>query len=81
MFEGQTAEGVVKRITAQVCDVNKALVSVHKIVSNGNVVVFSQEGSYIEDPRTKEKTWLKEGGGMCMLKMWVPASGFPRQGP
>ena len=76
-FGGFTdGEGLSRRITAQVCEVNKALLSVHKLVKAGNRVVFDQDGSYIEERATEEKIWLQEQGGMYMLKMWVPAEDF-----
>eukprot|EP00973_Karenia_brevis_P060029 8352702-Karenia_brevis.AAC.1 len=69
-------EGVRRNITAQVCDVNKALLSVKKVVDAGNRVVFEDEGSYIEDRVTGERMWLEESSGMYVLKMWVPTSTF-----
>ena len=68
-FQGFTDEGMRRSLKAQVCDVNKALLSVHKLVRAGNRVVFEGEGSYIEDQTTKEKMWLREQGGVYMLKM------------
>ena len=41
-------EGISRTVTAQVCEVNKGLMSVHKLVANGNRVVFEKNGSYIE---------------------------------
>ena len=64
-------EGLQRRITAQVCDVNKPLMSVSKLVQAGNTVVFSPGGAYIED-EAQQKIWLREQGGMYMAKMWVP---------
>ena len=76
-FQGYTeGEGLKRGITAQVCDVNKALLSVHKLVQSGNRVVFDSEGAFIEDKATRERIWLKEQGGMYTLKMWVPTEGF-----
>ena len=75
-FHGVTESGITRNITAQVCDVNKALLSVKKIVAAGNRVVFENEGSYIEDKNTKERLWLSEDRGMYMLKMWVRSSPF-----
>ena len=63
--------GDVRRLTAQVCSVNKALLSVKKIVQTGNRVVFDPEGSYIEDVNSGEKIPLTEQKGMYMLKLWV----------
>ena len=50
---------------------NKGLLSVKKMNSMGHRVVFDQEGSYIQDKKTGEVIWLKEEGGMYMLKLWV----------
>ena len=63
--------GMTRKLTAQVCDVNKALLSVRKMVQSGHSVVFSKTGSYVEDDETGEKMYLTEQGGMYMLKLWV----------
>ena len=70
-FTGVTEEGSLRQITAQVCDVNKPLLSVSKMVTAGNRVVFDKDGSYIENVQSGENVWLKEQGGMYMLKIWV----------
>ena len=70
-FKGVIEDGSEKQITAQVCSVNKALLSVSKAVRAGHRVVFDQEGSYIEDKSTGQVTWLVEEGGMYALNMWV----------
>ena len=74
-FRAHTEEGAMRNITAQVCDVNKALLSVSRMVRAGHRVVFDEE-SYIEDRRTGEKLWLIQEGGMYALKVWVPSAGF-----
>ena len=58
-------------MTAQVCAVNKMLMSVSKVTGKGNKVVFDDEGSFIENKATGERTWLTQSGGMCYLEMWV----------
>ncbi len=64
-------------MTAQVCDVNKALLSVKKVIAAGNQVVFgSKEGSYIESNTTGERMWLEERGGMYILELWVKKTDF-----
>ena len=68
-FVAYTEEGSVRSITAQVCGVNKPLLSVRKVMAGGSRVVFDEDGSYIESKATGERTWLKESGGMFMLKM------------
>ena len=73
-------EQLRRRVVAQVCDVSKPLMSVHRLVAAGNTVVFSPSGSFIQDGATQEQIWLHEQGGMFMAKMWVPrdpaAAGF-----
>ena len=48
-FVGISEESVSRGLTAQVCDVNKVLLSVRKVVAAGNRVIFDDEGSFIED--------------------------------
>ena len=62
-FVAEFEEGTRKKITAQVADVNKGLLSVKKILAAGNRVVFDNS-SYIEDKATGEKMWLTEAQGM-----------------
>ena len=69
-------EGLARTVTTQVCDVNKPLMSVHKLVQSGHAVMFDENGAYIEHKASGERIWLKESGGMYMLKLWVPAAGF-----
>ena len=72
-----TEKGVMRNITAQVCDVSKPLRGVAKMMRAGHRVVFDEEGSYIEDKTTKETMWLESKNGMFMLKVWAKqASGF-----
>ena len=70
-FVGTTVEGVSRKLTAQVCDVNKALLSVSKVVKNGSRVVFDADGSYIEDKNSGEQMHLVEKNGMFMLNLWT----------
>ena len=70
-FQAVSQEGVTRSITAQVCAVNKALMSVKKVMRAGNRVVFDEDGTYIEDKVTGEKIWATDDGGMFMVKMWV----------
>ena len=75
-FSFQTAEGVERNITAQICDVNKGLLSVVKMVNAGNTVVFTRDGSFIEDDVTGERIRINEENGMYVLSMWVKRSPF-----
>ena len=65
---------MTRNVTAQVCDVNKSLMSMNKVLASGNRVIFEEEGSYIEIKRTGENMWLRDEGGMIMLKMYVKKS-------
>ena len=74
-------------ILAQVCEVNKALLSVSKVVSHGNKVVFGEVDefgnriNYIEGNETKERLWIEEENGMYALKMWVRVDGNDAEAP
>ncbi len=70
-FVAVTDNGLMRKMKIQICDVNKALMSVKRITKAGNRVVFDDEYSYIEDKATGEHIPLKEEGGMYMLKLWV----------
>ena len=76
-FIGYSSEGLARRMTAQICDVNKGLLRVRKVVSAGNRVVFDDGGSYIEDKSTGERMWIEEKNGMYSLKLWVKRDGNP----
>ena len=61
-FRGATAEGSMKSVVAQVCEVNTGLLSVKKVTSAGNRVVFDEEGSYIQNKMSGEVTRIKGVG-------------------
>jgi len=70
--------GVKRRMKAQVCDVNKALLSVTRMVEAGNRVVFEKTkgraAGYVEDMQTGERMHMRPVNGMFMLKLWVKKS-------
>ena len=70
-FIAVSDEGISRQITAQVCEVNKGLLSVRRMVDAGNRVVFEKSGSYIEDPHAGEVMYLEERQGMYVLKLWT----------
>ena len=59
-FVGVSNEGISRKLTAQVCEVNKGLLSVSKMTNGGSRVVFDSDGSYIEDKNTREKCTSKK---------------------
>ena len=65
-------DGVKKKMVAQVCGVNKALLSVRRVTAAGNTVVFKKGYGYIEEESTGEKIWMEEKEGMYVVKLWVP---------
>ena len=67
-------KGELRQMKVQVCDVNKALLSVSRMVKAGNRVVFDPLGSYVQDVQTGECMNLREEGGMYMLKLWAKRS-------
>ena len=75
-FVGVTENGAQRSILAQVCDVNRGLLSVRKVTKSGNKVVFDEDGSYIQNKATGEITMLKENAGMYELVMWVKRKDF-----
>ena len=75
-FIAVSDNGVARQMRAQVCDVNKALLSVHRVAQAGNRVAFASSGSYVEDETAGGTMELVEKGGMYMLKLWVKAQGF-----
>ena len=73
---GHTGAGHARNLTAQVCEVNKALLSVSRLVKAGNKVVFGDtDGNYIEDRVSKERMYIEEEGRMYDLNMWVRRDG------
>lgn len=79
-FAFQIAEGAERKITVQICDVNKGLLSVITMVNAGNTVVFSKNESFIEDDSTGERIGINEENGMYVLSMWVRRSSFMKAG-
>ena len=61
-------------MAAQVCALNKCLMSVSKIAKAGHRVVFDGEGSYIYDKVTKKVIWMEEKNGMYSVEMRVSTS-------
>ena len=62
-FLGVMDDGNAKEVTAQLCAVDKMLVSVSKGTSKGNIVTLDDDGSFIENKVTMEKTWLAQSAG------------------
>ena len=75
-FVAVSDAGVTRQMKAQVCEVNKALLSVHRVAQAGNRVVFAASGSYVQDETSGETMELVEKGGMYMLRLWAKTQGF-----
>ena len=70
------AEGQARAMTFQCAEVSKALGSVSKICSNGNRVVFDDDGSYIENKVSGERLWLVQKNGVYVLDMKIAPVGW-----
>ena len=68
-----TSDGTNKSIKFQICDVTKCLASVSRIVEAGHRVIFDipEAGSFIENRRTGERTYLRQERGLYLLDAWV----------
>ena len=66
-----TEDTAEHRLTMQVADVNRALLSVSKAVDGGNRVVFDKDWSFIEDRRTGLRTTIRREGMLYVLDAWV----------
>ena len=66
-IEGLTEEGQNLRMKITVADVSKVLASVSRICECGCRVVFDNEGSYIEDKRSGQKTELHKRNGVYVI--------------
>ena len=53
-FVAVSEAGVTRQMKAQVCEVNKALLSAHRVAQAGNRVVFAASGSYVQDETSGE---------------------------
>ena len=71
-FTAYTDVGHEHYLTAQVADVNKALLSVSKLVGKGCKVVFDGDESYIENKASGDWFPLEQKNGMYVLKLWIP---------
>ena len=73
-FRAYTNDGVRKKMTAQVTEVNKALLSVSRLLDTGHRIVFDARnngGSYIENCTSGDWIALEENNGTYVLKLWV----------
>ena len=73
----RSKEGLKKKLVAQVCDVDRALLSASHCVRAGHKVVFDagNNNSYIPDKKSMKKNYLhQEPGGMYTVEM--DAEGF-----
>ena len=71
-FTAHTEAGTTHQLTAQVTEVNKALLSVIKTVNAGNRVVFDSESSYIGNKLDGSRIPIVRKDGAYVLKMWIP---------
>ena len=66
-----TSDKKFKWITIQIAKVNKLLLSVSKNNDNGVDACYGENGAYLQDQRTSEKTMLRRQRGVFVLDMWL----------
>ena len=66
-----TDDGTTNRMTAQVTEVKKALLSVAKIVQAGNRVVFENNHNYIENTANGKRIPIEQRNGSYVMKVWI----------
>ena len=76
-FTAVTDAGLEHYMTAQVTDVNKALLSVSRLVNTGCRVVFDEDSRYIENKSSDVWVPLEQRNDMYVLRMWVPKKQRP----
>ena len=62
---------VLRKVNCRVTQVNKMLLAVSKIVDAGNTVQFSEEESFIQNTKSKEKLPLRRENGVYVLDLEV----------
>ena len=70
-FIAVSESGTLRKMRVQVCDVNKAFLSVRRVTQAGNRVIFEENGGWIEDIHTGERMWMQEKDGQYLLKLWA----------
>ena len=77
-----TPSGEYAQLQFQLAPVHQALCSVSGLCKAGNRVVFEDGHGYIQNVKTKKKTWLEERDGLYVLDPHVAPTnepGFARQ--
>ena len=70
---GVTDEGLPINMTWQVAGkLKRNLAAIGRICSEGNRVVFDEEGSYIENKSTKAQIPMRKVGGLFEFDLWLP---------
>ena len=70
-----TQEGYCLNARYQVAAVTKPLNAISRICDQGNQVVFEQDGGYIVNLATNQRTWFPRVNGVYVLRTWVQAKG------
>ena len=76
--------GGEKRITFQIADVHKPLLSISKLADQGFACVLTRDGGWLEHIETGERIPVQREGSLYTLNMWIkddqdPGQGFGRQ--
>lgn len=71
VLKGITDNWEERSVVAQVAEVNQGLMSVKRICSAGDIVVFDDDRSYIWNKATGNITEVNEARGVYELRLWV----------
>ena len=80
VIEFVTEEGHAYKITFQVADVTKPLLSAYKVGQKGNVITLNKDNPKIESADKKKVTKLRMEGKVYVMDCWTRAKVFARQG-
>ena len=72
-----TSEGAYNQMKFQLAPVSMALCSVSGLCSGGNRVVFEKDWGYIENLKTKHRTWLEQKEGLYVLDADIAPTNEP----
>ena len=77
---GISNEGVPMGMTMQVTDVQKVLAAVSQMCDAGNRVIFDNDGSYILNKKTGQRTAMRRERGVYKFDMWIEKKSNEEEG-
>ena len=75
VLQVQLDNGVESTAIFQIAEVTRPLVSVARLTSMGNEVVFGLSGGVIRNLKTKEEMCFEKRDGVYLFVLWIPQNG------